>query len=173
MTANTAAKSTAITNRDATPRVLTPAHLVRGTLFQASGHYAKLAGDGDGSIIRLWRVRSSDRISGVNIVNVALTGCTDCDIGFYRTAADGGAAVASCTDILADGQSMASARTAPTNLLGAGTNGVPAASISKRVWELMGLTADPQVEYDVAITLNTAGSAAGAIGGHLNYCAGN
>lgn len=171
MTANTSAKSTAVTNRDATPAVLTPAHMVRGIVYQATGVYSKVAGDGDGSIIRFARVRSSDRIVSAGIGNVALSGCTDCDLGFYRTAADGGAVVG--VDKLFDGQSMASARATPTNLLGAGTNGVPTASLEMRVWELLGLTSDPQVEYDVALTMNTAGSAAGAIALHLNYCAGN
>jgi hypothetical protein len=35
--------------------------------------------------------------------------------------------------------------------------------MGKTFWELGGVAADPQVEYDVAVTANTVGSAAGTI----------
>ncbi len=37
------------------------------------------------------------------------------------------------------------------------------ANVEKRIWELLGLTADPNLEYDVALTLTAAISASGTL----------
>lgn len=161
-------KSTAITNRDAIPRVPCAAHLVRGTLFQAVGAVEVLAADDDGSVYRLARVRSSDRISNIFIANDAITGMTDCDVGIYRTAADGGAVVSK--DVFADGVTFASALDY-RDLLN-NDEATDIAEVEMLVWQRLGLTSDPQVEYDVCVTANTVGSGAGTLAAKVIYTGG-
>jgi hypothetical protein len=164
-------KATAIGNRDAAPAVLTPAHLVRGPLYEAVGVVEKAAADSNASVYRLARFRSSDRISQLTAFNDAITGATSYDIGLYRTAQDGGAAVSAAL--------FASALDLSTASQGAGTEALTEATAAnidkaeKRLWELLGLSADPQVEYDLALTANTAGAGAGTIAVRARYCAGN
>jgi hypothetical protein len=163
--------STAITNRDAVPSVLAPAHLVRGVLYEAVGTVEKAGSDSNGSVYRVARFRSSDRISDIKVLNDAITGATSYDVGLYRTAYDGGAVVDA--DLFASAVDISSAST------GAGADvtfeATPANvdKIEKRLWELLGLSADPQVEYDLALTANTAGAGAGTICARVRYCAGN
>ena len=164
-------KTTTITNAETNGGSINAAHLVRGQLYAAGGVIAKAADDTDTNVFRYFRVKSSDRITSLRISNAALTGATDVDLGFYQIASAGGAVVSK--DKLADGLSLASARANPTEVLGTGTNGVAVADQAKRVWEWLGLTADPGIEYDVALTFNTGGTAAGAIGVFADIASGN
>lgn len=116
------------------------------------------AADDDTSVYRLCRVKSSWVPFEITVATTAITGGTDYDLGVYRisTGATTGAVVD--RDILMDGQTMA---TASTTLNGMGI--VAAGDRGKAIWELLGLTADPQLEYDLALTANTVGTAAGTI----------
>lgn len=164
-------KSTAIGNRDAAPMVLTPAHLVRGVAYQAVGTVEKAGSDSNASVYRVARLRSSDRVSTVHVLNDAITGGTSYDVGLYKTADAGGAVVDA--DLFASAIDLSSASASagvdvtyeatPTNI----------DKVEKRLWELLGLSADPQVEYDLALTANTAGAGAGTISVRVAYCAGN
>jgi len=100
------------------------------------------------------RVPSNARLIGRTLENDAITGMTDVDIGVY--AIDTGAVVDK--DILEDGLDLSSAGSAfaPFGVTAPENQG-------KRLWELLGLTADPQTEYDIAATANTAGAGAGDI----------
>jgi hypothetical protein len=161
-------KSAAITNRDATPRVACAAHLVRGPVFVATGTVEVAAADDDASVFRLFRVRSSDKLLNIFIANDAITGMTDCDVGIYQTAERGGAVVTK--DVFADGVTFASALDY-RDLLN-NDDAADIAEVDKLVWERLGLTSDPQLEYDVCITANTIGSGAGTLAGKLFYTGG-
>lgn len=152
-------KATPVANRDALPSVKTPGYLDGAFVRHKVGTLEKAASDSNASVYRFFPIRSSAYINSLTLFNDALAGATDVDIGFYRTAADGGAVVSK--DALADGISLASASTTGTILT---FSKVDIANIERmRVWEILGLTADPMLEYDVAITLNTAGGAAGTM----------
>ncbi|HYE45725.1 MAG TPA: hypothetical protein VEA44_08115 [Caulobacter sp.] len=162
-------KSTAITNRDASPRVPSPAHLVRGPLFEAVGTVEIAATDDDGSVYRMARLRSSDRVSQLTVFNDAITGGTGFDLGLYRTADEGGAAVDD--DLFASAISLASASATGTDItFESGATDV--AKIEKRIWELLGLSADPQVDYDLAFTGDTVGTAAGTVSLRVRFTGG-
>src|ERR1044072_77476 len=90
-------KSTAISNRDAAPMVPPPAHLVRGISYQAVGTVEKAGSDSNASVYRVARLRSSDRVSTVHVLNDAITGGTSYDVGLYKTSDAGGAGVAADT----------------------------------------------------------------------------
>ena len=165
-------KSTAVTNRDASPRVPSPAHLVRGPLFEAVGTVEIAATDDNGSVYRMARLRSSDRISQLTVFNDAITGGTAFDLGLYRTADDGGAAVdddlfASALDL---SSAPASASTGTEVLFEATAANID--KVEKRIWELLGLSADPQVDYDLAFTADTVGSAAGTVSLRVRFTGG-
>ncbi|MBI1406169.1 MAG: hypothetical protein GC145_08600 [Caulobacter sp.] len=161
-------KSTAISNRDSSPRVPSPAHLVRGPLFEAVGTAEVAAADDNGSVYRMARLRSSDRVSQIRVWSDAITGGTAFDLGLYRTADDGGAAV--------DDDLFASALDFSSAVGGTDVTYEAAASnhdkIEKRLWELLGLSADPQIDYDLAFTADTVGSAAGTVSLRVRFTGG-
>lgn len=117
------------------------------------------AADDDGSIYRLVTVGSNITLYELQISNDAITGGTDYDIGLYL-AGVGNAAVDA--DVFADGLDLSSA--------GDKVNGLTApdiANLGKPLWEILGLSEDPKVLYDIAVTGNTVGTAAGTITVHL------
>lgn len=161
-------KSTAVSNRDASPRVPSPAHLVRGPLFEAVGTVEIAVADDDNSVYRMARLRSSDRVSQLTIFNDAITGGLF-DVGLYRTADDGGAVVDA--DLFGSSVSLNLA-----NVIGADvvfeSAATDVAKIEKRLWELLGLSADPQLDYDIALTGATVGSTAGTVSLRVRFTGG-
>ena len=117
------------------------------------------AGDDDGSVYRLFRINSQNSFLFFHYFNDSITGGTDYDIGLYETVENGGAVVDA--DLFLDGASVATASTANQIKDALGT--VDRANYAKSIAEMLGLTRDPNKEYDVAVTANTAGSATGTI----------
>lgn len=116
------------------------------------------AADDDGSVYRLARVKSSWVPVSISVQTTAITGGTDYDLGIYRISTSAATGAVVDRDILMDGQTMATA-----SLVLNGMGAVTADNRGKTLWELAGLTADPQLEYDLALTANTVGTAAGTI----------
>lgn len=116
------------------------------------------AADDDGSKYRLFKALPSNLIPvEISIVCDAITDGTDYDLGLYKT--NLGAVVDK--DVLMDGQTLATALTRATgHQLGLGA--VNAADIGKTLAELSGET-NPDAAYDIVLTANTVGSAAGTI----------
>lgn len=116
------------------------------------------AADDDGSVYRVFKnVPSSYIPLQVTIATDGLTGGTDWDLGVYKT--DLGAVVDK--DILMDGQTLASALTRATgHQLGLGAVNIDA--VKSTLATLSGQTT-PDVAYDVALTANTVGTAAGTV----------
>lgn len=156
-------KATAISNADATPLVITNRIITRGPVFAACGTVEVAAADDDTSVFRFVRVPSNARVISILRSNDAITAGTSYDIGLYQTAQNGGA-VASATvfanvvDLSSAGAQVES-RFENSNI----------DTIEKRLWELLGLTADPRVDYDIAMTANTVGTAAGTISLEVRY----
>lgn len=125
-----------------------------GSNIQATFNVSVAAADDDGSIYRIVQVPSNSIPFKITIGTTAITGGTDYDLGFYDR--DSGSVVDK--DILMDGQTMATA----SKVLD-GVSNVSVANASKAVWELLGLSTDPQKDYDLALTANTVGTAAGDI----------
>jgi len=155
-------KSTAITNADATPIVQNTPLLQRGLRKTTIGTLPVANGDSIASVYRLARVRSSDRIASLSLFCTAITAAA-ANLGFYDTAANGGAIVGGGAQ-LAAAQSLAAALSG-LNVTYAVTT---LANAEKRVWELLGLAADPGKEYDIAATLTAAATAAGQVALHVD-----
>jgi hypothetical protein len=117
------------------------------------------AADDDGSKYRLFKQLPSNLIPvNICIHNAAITSGTDYDIGLYKSGTDGAVVE---VDILADGLDMSSARAIAT-WNNAGMTSVPLADTQKTLAALSG-QANPDEAYDLVLTANTVGSAAGAI----------
>ena len=121
------------------------------------------AADDDTSVFPFAMLPVNARVARITLLNDAITAGTDYDIGVYK--ADGlalGAVVDK--DCLADGLDMSSARTTAVDV------SPLVANVGKKLWELAGLSAQPNYPtFLVAFTANTIGSAAGTIGGYLDY----
>lgn len=154
-----AIKSTVITNADASPAVINSAQIANGRVRHMRGKAAVDASASIGSTYRLMRVKSNDLVHQLLLHCTAITSAAG-DIGIYRTAADGGAVVDA--DLFASAQSLASAL-AGTDVTRE-SNVITVANMEKPLWELAGLSADPQVEYDIVVTLTAAATAAGTLG---------
>lgn len=147
-------KSTPLTNADAKPVVPNHPYHTKGMVRSSAAAIVKGASDSNGSTYRFVRVPSNARLIGRTLKNDAITGMTDVDIGLFNT--DGTVVDA---DILEDGLSLASAGSAFAPF-----GAIAPENVGKRLWELLGLTQDPNIDYDIAATGNTSGAAAGDIG---------
>lgn len=155
-----AKKSTAITNATATPPVINSANIEKGKLRESQGFANIVNADSVGSTYRLARIRSSDRVSQILVYSPDIGTTTAGDLGLYRTNPDGGAVV--------DADFFASALVLNAGALNgaditfeAAAAGGLIANAEKRVWECLGLTADPYLEYDITLTLTGAADASG------------
>lgn len=168
--ATEAIKSTPITNADASPVTLNKANVDGGRVRYKRGvATAVLAAADVGSTYRFFRIKSNDLVASLRLDNIAFGGAAAVDIGLYDTAANGGAVVdadffASAVAVIAAQQQLDVTRESGV---------ITVANMEKRVWELLGLSADPVKDYDVAATVTTIFAAAGAmclsghvIGGH-------
>jgi len=164
-TVNTTA--TAITNADAQPKSFTPANVAGAYLREAVGTVEVAAADDDGSTYRFARIRSSARMSSISVFNDAITGGTSYDVGLYRTAKDGGAVVSAALFASALDLSSASAVAGTEALTEATVTNID--KIEKPIWQLLGLSADPMIDYDLTLTANTVGTAAGTISVRARY----
>lgn len=157
-------KSTAVTNGDATPTDQTGAYLARGRLREDVGIVEGAGGDA-ASTYRFVRLPSSARVSEVWFACDDLGVGVTLDIGLYRTAADGGAVVDA--DLFASAIDVATAAVAWTQIIN--ESGVVNIDDSeKRLWEMLGLTADPQIMYDVVGTSGVA-AATGTMALRVRY----
>lgn len=151
-------KSTSITNLDAAD--LNPDYKSRGVLREAIESMESTSGDSIGSTYRMVRVWSGWRISDVIIDSDDVGTTTVADIGLYRTAADGGAVVDA--DFFASALVLNAGALSNQNVTHE-SGVVDIANKGKRLWEQLGLSADPGYWYDVALTLTGAADAAATI----------
>lgn len=131
-------------------------------VIEVIGLISVAAADDDGSIYRFARVNSMFIPTSIVITNTAITGGTDYEVGIYNTLDGPLAGAVKDIDVLAGTTSMASARAE-----GSGVSGLSAVAVTgaqNRLYELAGDTAaDKPGEYDIALTANTVGTAAGTI----------
>lgn len=152
-------KSASITNRDAVPSVLSNAAITRGAQQKALGVVAAVSGDSIASKYLFCSVPSNAIVSSVTVScpDIGTTGTMD--LGLYKSTADGGAVVSvAFFQAAIDVHSGALAKSQVVN-----GNIITVANMEKRLWEHLGLSADPGLMYDVVGTLAAAQDASGAI----------
>lgn len=133
---------------------------VGGTLLMTLCETEEVAAaDADGDVYRFFRAVPADaKIVDLLVFNDAITAGTDYDIGFYES--NSGAVVDK--DALLDGGDLSSAHAAGSGL--SGISAVDVANLVKPIYELAGHTAaTKKPSYDICVTANTVGSAAGTI----------
>jgi hypothetical protein len=149
-------KSAGITAQDNNLSV--NSYIEQGGVRSAVGTGAVTATASIASIIRLVRIQSNARLASLSLFCTAITSAAG-DVGLYRTADDGGAVVDADAFIAA--QTLAAASPG-INVIGG--NLLSPANREKRLWEALGLTADPITYYDIAVTLTAAATAIGTMG---------
>lgn len=151
---------------------LAPGHnAIGGQLLCLPFVFEVAAADSNASVYRIGKLPANAiPVKGEIFADASVDG-TDFDCGLYKPGV-GGAVVDK--DLFADGLDLASgeAITAPLNLLTNLGGADPIASYGKNVWELLGLAAPTLQAYDLAITANVAGGAAGTISGAFWYVLG-
>ncbi len=153
-------KSTAITNATATPMVPNSANIERGNVRASQGFAGIVSGDSIGSTYRLFRIRSNERLERLLVYSPDIGTTTTADVGLYRTSADGGAVVD--VDFYCSAVSLKDGALNGSDLtFEAAAAGGLITNAEKRVWEALGLSADPHLEYDVVATLTGAADASG------------
>lgn len=157
-----AVNSTSVANYNAQPRVQNPRGKADGEVVRAIGETVAVAnGDSVGSVYRFGKIRSSDYVDRIRLVSADIGTTTAGDIGLYRQQTEGGAVVDA--DFFASSVVLNAGAIDSDVTFEAGAAGGLYTNGTKRVWEALGLTADPGLEYDVAMTLTGAADAAGTV----------
>jgi len=156
-------KTNAITNLDATPILRANPWVHGGNAKLFAGTIEAVNGDSIGSTYRFFRVGSWMRPVQLTLFCDAITAAA-ADLGLYRTASDGGAVVSQA--LFASAVSLATASTTGNNIRFEQDD---IANVEKRIWELLGLSSDPNLEYDVALTLTAAATAGGTLSLHASF----
>lgn len=162
-------KSTAVTNADAASQTNNSQKIAGGRLREDVGTLEAVSGDSIGSIYRLARVKSGSRISQVLLSCDAITTCAG-DVGIYDIASVNSGAVVDA-DFFASAQSLATALVNTDVTHESGVFGVE--DVEQPLWQALGLSADPNKLYDIAVTLTAAAGSAGTVSMKVRYVDGN
>lgn len=162
-------KSTIITNRDALPRVHNSSFLEGGELRQCVAHMEVATGDTSLSTYTLFQIPSNARISALSLYSDDMGSVTAVNIGLWSTTANGGAVVSAA--LFASALSVNAGAIAGVNQqFQAGVSGASKNdAIEKRIWEVLGLSADPNLFYDVTVQLSATCDAGGTLSMKLDY----
>lgn len=159
-------KAGPITNRDASPKVLSNAAVASGVLKEAVGTLESVSGDSIGSTYIFASIPSNAVVSQVLLYSDDIGTTTISDFGIYKSTADGGTVV--------DADFFASAVSLKDGALNGSDitheSGVfSLEDAEKPLWEALGLSSDPNLMYDVVGTLTAASDAAGTITLKVRY----
>lgn len=150
--------STIIADQVATPKVLvSPSKGSPAPLVSTAGYVANAADDSATSVHRFCRVPSNATIRQVLFSTGDATTAGALDIGVYKTAGDGGAVVDA--DLFASAFVLTNGPFSNSDVTFESGQYTQAEAV-KPLWEVLGLTADPQCEYDIAGTITTTYDAA-------------
>ncbi len=172
-------KSTLITNRDATPKVLTDAGISGGDVREAYGFVFTGAADTAASVYRLIQLPSNCRVSSLAMINGALgSGCLiDTAVWYPTNVMPGGAAFVPASSSAALISSSAfttgivgnTANTTPSELL-VTTNTRQSPNYQEMpLWQMLNLPSDPEIWLDVGFSVNIATATAGYLGLKCRY----
>jgi hypothetical protein len=163
-------KSTFLTNRDATPKVLTDSFIANGQVSEQYGFATVTSGDSILSAYKMVSIPSNARLSSVKMVNAALGASCTVDIGvWYPTLIPLGGAnflASSLAGTLLNSTTIATA-IAVTSAVTVFTEVVSTAAAAANVqeqplWQMVGLATDPEINFDLGFIIRAA--AAGATG---------
>lgn len=145
-----ALKSPAITNDDATPRVINDAGVDGGAIRSKIGYVTAAASDDTSSVYRFVRVPSNAYIRAVKFASAASGATGQVNIGVHQTPANGGAVVDA--DLFATALDPGGAAIALTDVTFE-SGEYTYAEAHKPLWEVLGLSADPNRDYDITASV--------------------
>ena len=157
--------STLISNRAATPRVANEPYNDAKIKTSGVGIVEVSTSTDAADEIRFVRVRSNAVIKNVLVSSDAAITSGAMNLGIYRTDDDGGAAVDA--DLFASALAVGGGLTLSEAAHESGVYGIDARD--KPLWEALGLSADPQIWYDVTGVVTTEMGAAGTLCVEVNY----
>ena len=158
-------KSKAITNRDSSPSVQNDAAYAKGRLEQFIGTCAVTSGDSTGSKYLMGSIPSNAIVGSVLVSAPDIGTTTTADIGLYKNTADGGAVVDAdffTAAFVLNAGAVKDSEAANGNI-------ITLANSEKKVWELLGLTTDQCLVYDVVLTLVGAADGTGNVQLKVQY----
>ncbi len=157
-------KSDLITARDATPRTPVPAAREGGYVKHWVATVEVATSDTSTSTYRMGVVPSNALISSLKIFSDDMGSLTTIDFGIYDTEANGGASISqACYASAIDTHSGALNGTDITY------EARDIANCAQRVWEVLGLSADPCKDYDLVANLVTSADVGGTLTLHCAY----
>lgn len=168
-------KSTVITNRDATPKVLTDAYLSGGLAKSVEGYVQTATGaDGAGSTYTVLTVPSNSRLESLKFQTSGLgTSCT-LDIGVaYPTFIPVGSGLSAANAGTVINTTLFVSATAASNAVAA-TDLITTANVAinkqeLQLWAMAGLTSDPGIDLDIFVNVHVAVALQGYIGLKATY----
>lgn len=143
-----------------------------GRLLVLSGTYEKTSSDNDASVLRLGKIPANARplVTLSKLANDALTGATDIDVGLYKPMSGGVAGAVVDKDCLSDGLNIAAGAALGSEIRAFQAVGIDEWNRTlKEIVEADGSITTYDEEYDVALTGNTFGTAAGTISWELYF----
>lgn len=147
--------STWIGNAVAVPPVFTDAAESVGNLKEAIGVATVSATQASGDTIRMCRVPSNARISEVLLTTGDATTAGAINIGVWKTAGDGGAVVDA--DLFASALALTGGPfTNSDQTFESGEYTYAESALP--LWEVLGLSADPNLMYDIVAEVSTTGN---------------
>jgi hypothetical protein len=159
-------KSTAIQNAENPLQVLNPLYKDGGTLHSKVETVEVANGDSAASVFRFFRVHSGWRVDELYLDSDDIGTTSTIDIGLYDTTANGAAVVDA--DFFASAVVTNAGAVAHSHVTRE-SGVIDIANKHKRIWEQLGLTADPNKYYDLCATLVGAADGAGTITLSLKY----
>lgn len=159
-------KSAAITNRDATVKVINSGRVTGAPLLRSAGLVAVASGDSIASKLIFCSVPSNAIVSDVKLTSADIGTTMTADIGIYKNTRDGGAVVDA--DFFGSAVSLSGGAIAKSSVVHESTV-YPYTNIEKPLWEALGLSSDPGLIYDVVATLTAAADAAGTVLAEIEY----
>lgn len=170
-------KSTLLSNRDATPKVLTDAYLGGGLLEEVKGSVKTNNNDNAGSQYRLIQVPSNARVASLMwqsdalgsgcIVDVAVWYPTNIPLGGGNFLASSTASTIISSSIFATGLTAPSSNALAEIMTNSGNYSIPLQETP--LWNVLGLASDPEIDFDIGFTVRIATAAAGYVGLQCRY----
>lgn len=170
-------KSTLLTNRDATPKVLTDAFLAGGILEEVQGSVKTGASDTANSYYRLVQVPSNAKLSQIYWQSDALgSGCiVDVGVWYPSVLPQGGGnfLATACAGVIISSSIFATGLTAPaatalTEITNQSLNYL--IPLQETVlWNVLGMASDPEIDFDIGFVTRVATAAAGYVSLKVRY----
>ena len=175
-------KSNQITNRDATPKVLTDAGIGAGSINHSQDWIYSAGADAAGSTWKICQVPSEAFLGNIEYMNGALgSGCVLDIAAWYPTnfQSGGGAFLAqSLTGVLISSNAFSAQITGNTanttytsgmaNNAGGSYSGINYL-LTQPLWVILGLASDPECDIDIGFSVRVAAATAGYIGMKCTY----